>query len=411
LTLEKIFRTFVVIINFENEACSGYCIRLYYMFDKIKPNKALLPLSWLYGIGVWLRNKLFDWKILPVEKFDIPVISIGNLAVGGTGKTPHTEYIIRLLNRKYRVAVLSRGYKRETRGFILADKNADSRSIGDEPYQMYRKFPDIMVAVDSDRRRGIRNLMDFPKIQRPEVILLDDAFQHRYVKPSLSILLTDSRNPFYEDYLLPAGCLREPAKNCNRADIIIFTKCDKELQITKQYSALDKYKLQKHLSNAEYCFSIFNSKFSYKGLLPVFPEKNSIQKENIERLKKESYSFLLIAGLAQPKDLIQYLGEYTTDLHSMIYLDHYDFSRKDIDEITNTFNRIRNKNKLIITSEKDAVRLMHNPDIREEIKGLIYYLPIEVVFKPEQEELFTQKIENHVRNFKRNRIMAEAADT
>jgi tetraacyldisaccharide 4'-kinase len=362
-----------------------------------KINKALLPFSWLYGIGVWVRNKLFDWKILPVETFDIPVISVGNLAVGGTGKTPHTEYLIRLLSRKYRVAVLSRGYKRKTRGFILAGKHADNRSIGDEPYQMYRKFPEIRVAVDSNRRRGIRNLLDFPKIQRPEVILLDDAFQHRYVKPSLSILLTDSRRPFYEDYLLPAGRLREPAENAKRADIIIFTKCNSQLPITNPEI------------NSQ--FSILNSQFAYKGLLPVFPEKSSAQKENMERLKKESYSFLLLAGLAQPGDLIQYLEKYTSGLQTMIYPDHHDFSRKDMLEITENFNKIQNKNKLIITSEKDAVRLMHNPHIREEIKGLIYYVPIEVVFEPEQEKLFIQKIENHVANFTRNRIMAKATDT
>jgi tetraacyldisaccharide 4'-kinase len=363
-----------------------------------KINKALLPFSWLYGLGVWVRNKLFDWKILPVETFDIPVISVGNLAVGGTGKTPHTEYLIRLLSRKYRIAVLSRGYKRKTRGFILADKHADNRSIGDEPYQMHRKFPEIMVAVDSNRRRGIRNLLDFPKIQRPEVILLDDAFQHRYVKPSLSILLTDSRRPFYEDYLLPTGRLREPAKNAGRADIIIFTKCNYELRITNY-----------EIPNSQ--FSILNSQFTYKGLLPVFPEKSSAQKENIERLKKESYSFLLLAGLAHPEDLIRYLEKYTSDLRTMIYPDHHDFSRKDILEITENFNKIQNKNKLIITSEKDAVRLMHNPHIQEETKSLIYYIPIEVVFKQGQEELFIQKIENHVTNFTRNRIMAKAADT
>ncbi|GHV31814.1 tetraacyldisaccharide 4'-kinase [Bacteroidia bacterium] len=390
------------------------------MANKIKINKTLLPLSWLYGWGVWVRNKLFDWEILPVEKFDIPVISIGNLAVGGTGKTPHTEYLIRLLSRKYRVAVLSRGYKRKTRGFILADKNADSRSIGDEPYQMHRKFPEIMVAVDSDRRRGIRNLMDFPKIQRPEVILLDDAFQHRYVKPSLSILLTDSRRPFYDDCLLPAGRLREPAKNSKRADIIIFTKVPLPQPLPsrggEQYSEMIKCAALLELQSPPPLWAggkgeRYYTFFRYKGLLPVFPEENQIQKESIERLKKESYSFLLLAGLAQPEDLVQYLEKYTSDLQTMIYPDHHDFSRKDIGEVTEKFNTIQNKNKWIITSEKDAVRLMHNPHIQEEIKGLIYYLPIEVVFEPGQEELFTQKIDDHVRNFKRNRIMAEAADT
>ncbi|MDR0732879.1 MAG: tetraacyldisaccharide 4'-kinase [Dysgonamonadaceae bacterium] len=359
-----------------------------------KINKALLPLSWLYGLGVWVRNKLFDWRFLPVETFDAPIISVGNLAAGGTGKTPHTEYLIRLLKRRYRVAVLSRGYKRKTRGFILADEHADSHSIGDEPCQMHRKFPDVTVAVDSNRRRGIRNLLDFPETQRPEVILLDDAFQHRYVKPSLSILLTDSRRPFDEDYLLPAGRLREPARNAKRADIVVFTK---QVQMTKQPSA------QADLT--------FNSQFAYKGLLPVFPEKSAAQKENMERLKKESFSFLLLTGLAHPEDLIQYLEKYTSRLQTMIYPDHHDFSRKDILKITNIFNRIPNKDKLIITSEKDAARLTHNPHIGEEIKGSIYYAPIEVVFEPEEEKLFIQKIENHVTNFKRNRIVAETTDT
>ena len=364
-----------------------------------KINKALLPFSWLYGLGVWVRNKLFDWKILPAETFDVPVISIGNLAVGGTGKTPHTEYLIRLLSHRYRVAVLSRGYRRKTRGFVLAGKHADSRSIGDEPYQMYRKFPEITVAVDSNRRRGIRNLLACPEIQRPEVILLDDAFQHRYVKPSLSILLTDSRRPFYEDRLLPAGRLREPARNAERADIVIFTKYNCELRITN-------YELR--ITNYE---SVHRSHFIYKELLPVFPEKSSAQKENTERLKKESCSFLLLTGLAHPEDLIQYLEKYTSGLQTMVYPDHHDFSRKDILEIMERFNKIQNKNKLIITSEKDAVRLMHNPHIREEIKGLIYYIPVEVAFEPEQEKLFIQKIENHVTNFTGNRIVAEAADT
>ena len=282
---------------------------------------------------------------------------------------------------------------------MLAGKHADSRSIGDEPYQMYRKFPEITVAVDSCRRRGIRNLLDCPKTQRPEVILLDDAFQHRYVKPSLSILLTDSRRPFYEDYLLPAGRLREPARNAARADIVIFTKNNNQLRNTKLFTF--------HPSP----FTLHLSQFIYKDPLPVFPEKSSAQQENMERLKKESFSFLLLTGLAHPEDLIQYLEKYTSCLQTMVYPDHHDFSRKDILKMMENFNKIRNKNKLIITSEKDAVRLMHNPHIREEIKGLIYYVPIEAVFEPEQEKLFIQKIENHVTDFTGNRIMAEATDT
>ncbi|MDR2806060.1 MAG: tetraacyldisaccharide 4'-kinase, partial [Dysgonamonadaceae bacterium] len=195
------------------------------MKNVIRINKALLPLSWLYGMVVALRNYLFDRGIFRSEDFPVPVISIGNLSAGGTGKTPHTEYLIRKLSKNHKVAVLSRGYKRKTRGFVLADDNASARTLGDEPFQMFRKFPEIPVAVDANRRRGIRHLLNLPEAIKPEVIMLDDAFQHRYVKPSLSLLLADSRRPFSDDYLLPAGRLREPAKNYRRADFIIYTKC------------------------------------------------------------------------------------------------------------------------------------------------------------------------------------------
>ena len=197
--------------------------------DKIKLNCYLSPLSFLYGIGVWLRNRLFDRDILHSEQYSIPLICIGNLSVGGTGKTPHTEYIIRLLKDKYRVAVLSRGYKRQTSGFVLAGSECSSSEIGDEPFQMKNKFPDILVAVDANRRRGIRNLLSLPEQEKPEVILLDDAYQHRYVRPSLSIVLTDYHRLFYHDKLMPVGRLREPISNINRADIVVVTKCCKDM--------------------------------------------------------------------------------------------------------------------------------------------------------------------------------------
>jgi tetraacyldisaccharide 4'-kinase len=358
---------------------------------KFKVYKILLPLAWLYGLGVCFRNKLFDWKILPTETFDVPVISVGNLAVGGTGKTPHTEYLIALLSKKYKLAVLSRGYKRKSKGFILADENASAQKIGDEPYQMYRKFPNVLVAVDVDRRRGIRNLLNLPEEEKPEIILLDDAFQHRYVKPSLSILLTDSNRLFYNDYLLPAGKLREPAKNHSRANMIIYTKYQNAC-----YGELDSPSPKQ----------VFFTSYAYKGLLPVFPSINPVKKESIERLKKESYSFLLIAGLANPSGLLDYLRKYTSDLHPLIYPDHHHFTDKNRYEIKKAFEGIKNENKLIITSEKDAMRLMNNPNFPEELKAFIFYLPIEVVFNLEQESLFIQNIEEHVKNFARNRSLA-----
>ncbi|MDR0547388.1 MAG: tetraacyldisaccharide 4'-kinase [Dysgonamonadaceae bacterium] len=361
------------------------------MYRNFKIYKSLTPLSWLYGSIIFLRNKLFDWKILPSESFDIPVISIGNLATGGTGKTPHTEFLIRLLSKKYKVAVLSRGYRRKTKGFILADENATAQTIGDEPFQMHRKFPEIIVAVDANRRRAIRLLLE----KQPDVILLDDAFQHRFLKPSLSILLTDKNRPFWEDKLLPAGQLREPASNYKRADILIVTKNSGQLRITN-YDNIFNFQ-----------FSIFNSKFIYRGLLPVFPEFSTVKKENIEHLKKESYSFLAVTGLANPKPLTEYLKNYSTDLKSITYPDHHDFTKYDISNIEKQFQTIENQHKIVITSEKDAVRLQDNPFLTDKIKPHIYYLPIEVAFCSEKEEhSFILKIENHVKEFTRNRILA-----
>lgn len=188
-----------------------------------------MPLAWLYGLGVRTRNMLFDLGVLPSRSFGLPVICIGNITVGGTGKTPHTEYLIRLLAKRKRVVVLSRGYKRKSHGFIIASDNATAEEIGDEPCQMKRKFPGIEVAVDADRCHGIDMLTAPERTAKPDVILLDDAYQHRYVKAGLNILLMDFHRVTYKDRLLPAGRLREPHSGISRADIIIVTKCPKTI--------------------------------------------------------------------------------------------------------------------------------------------------------------------------------------
>lgn len=351
----------------------------------------MIPLSWLYGVVVGLRNLLFDLRVLPSERFGIPVISIGNIIAGGTGKTPHTEFLIRVLSGKYRVAVLSRGYGRRSHGFVIAGECSDCRSLGDEPYQIYRKFPGITVAVDANRRRGIRRLLALPDDRRPEVILLDDAFQHRYVRPSLSILLTDYSRPLHGDCLLPAGRLRENASGIKRADIVVVTKCPKD--VCRHGSRL-------------------YSSFRYKNLLPVFPDFNTVTEESLERLKKENYSLMLVAGLANPAPMLDYLKDFTTDLQTVFYPDHHCFTKKDLERIESGFNKIENRNRLIITSEKDAARLVDNPFVADCLKQYIFELPIEVVFNcPEQEKLFIQKIESHVTEFERNSCMVEAADS
>jgi len=362
------------------------------MSKKIKINKWLYPFAWIYGLIVTFRNKLFDWGVFSSATFPIPVISIGNITVGGTGKTPHTEYLIDLLSKKYRVAVLSRGYKRKTRGFVLADENSNSFQIGDEPLQMYRKFPAVLVAVDTNRRRGIRNLLHLPENQKPEVILLDDAFQHRYVKPSLSILLNDSNRPFYEDYMLPAGRLREKPENHKRADFIICTKCSENFTPVDCQVQTERINLQPHQQ-------LFFSSYRYKNLQPVFPETNTSKEETFEQLNIENCIFLLVAGLADPTGLIEYVKKHTSDVQIIVYPDHHEFTQKDIQEMTNFIKTTSGRKRRIITSEKDAVRLANNPFIPNEIKTFIYYLPIEVVILFD-ENLFKQKIESHVANFK-----------
>ncbi|MDR3062434.1 MAG: tetraacyldisaccharide 4'-kinase [Dysgonamonadaceae bacterium] len=370
------------------------------MTTDIKINKSLLPLSWLYGLGVWFRNKFFDWGILPGEEFSVPVISVGNIAVGGTGKTPHTEYLIRLLSPKIKIAVLSRGYKRKTSGFVLADENSDSLSLGDEPFQIYRKFPEILVAVDGNRRRGITNLLALSKDKRPDVILLDDAFQHRYVKPSISILLIDSNRLPYEDKLLPAGRLREPVKNKSRAEIIIVTKCSEE------FKPIDYRVIGKNLDLYPYQ-SLFFTSFRYGKLIPVFSSgRVNNNPKSLDDIKLGTIRVLLITGIASPQSLIKELNKYSKHVDTLIYPDHHAFSNEDMVEIKQKFDMISGENKIIITTEKDAVRLTDCPNISESVKKALYYLPIEVIFNPEQECMFKQKIENYVGNIKANGIMA-----
>ncbi len=359
----------------------------------------LLPFSWIYGVGVWLRNKCFDWNLLPSEPFPVPVIVVGNITAGGTGKTPHVECLIDVLSKRYKVAVLSRGYKRKTKGFVLADGYASAETLGDEPYQIFRKFPQVVVAVDADRREGIKKLLELPAPDRPEVILLDDAFQHRYVRPSLSILLTDSSRPYYNDRLLPVGMLRESKSGAKRADMVIVTK------IPEGFNSNDYNNIEKKLKLAPKQELYFTS-YDYKGLLPVFPESTQIKKETLERLAKEDYGFLLVTGIVNPEPLKTYLGQYTTDLKVLAYADHHAFTPDDIKDIKQEFDQLKSANKLIITTEKDAMRLMDRTDIPDAIKPCIFYQPIEVVFNQDEEESFKHKIYNHVDKIKRNSSLA-----
>ena len=267
--------------------------------DHIKINKWLIPFSWLYGLGVGLRNELFELNILKTRRFGIPVISVGNITVGGSGKTPHVEYLIRLLKDKMKVAVLSRGYKRKSRGYVLADENTPMREIGDEPYQMKTKFPDICVAVDKNRCEGIDRLTSDEETKDVDVILLDDAFQHRYVQPGINILLVDYHRLIIYDKLLPAGRLREPLSGKNRADIVIITKCPKSLNPI-DYRVLSKamelYPFQQlYFTTLDYC-----------DLEPIFSKTRNLPLTEIR-----GKNILLLAGIMSPKQLELDLNSFT----------------------------------------------------------------------------------------------------
>lgn len=363
--------------------------------NPIKIYPLLYPLSWLYGMGVWIRNTLFNWGIFPSTQYPVPVICIGNLTVGGTGKTPHTEYLIHFLSKHYRVAVISRGYKRKTKGFLLATPQSTSDEIGDEPFQIKRKFPTVTLAVDANRRRAIQTLLSLPESKRPEVILLDDAFQHRYVIPSLSLLLTDFKRRFYLDKLLPAGRLREPKSGCSRANIIVVTKCAEDLKPIEYRvveSELDLLPQQQ----------VFFTGITYGELTPVFENLN-MGKRSLQDMQKEEV--VLVSGIANPKPLIKEVKRYAGKVTVMNFPDHYLFKNKDIEQIRNEFVKLTSPKKMIIVTEKDAVRLMDNKMINDDLKPYFYYLPITIDFRQGQEQLFQDTIINHILTVKRNRIL------
>ena len=363
--------------------------------DFIKINEWLKPLSWLYGCIIGFRNFLFDVGVLKSRAFDIPVISVGNITVGGTGKTPHVEYLIRLLKDRFNVAVLSRGYKRRTKGYIVADANTIMTDIGDEPFQMKQKFPKVTVAVDAKRVHGIETLMDSDK--KIDVILLDDAFQHRYVKPGINILLVDYHRLIIYDKLLPAGRLREPLSGKNRADIVIITKCPDALRpmefrvVTK---AMDLFPYQ----------DLFFTKLAYDDLKHLYNgstrELNSIGSDE---------HVLLLTGIASPRQLREDLKPYVKNLTPLRFPDHHEFNDDDIQLINETFANMPSP-KIVITTEKDAVRINDTKGLSKEIKDNIYSLPVKIKFLLEQEEVFNEKIISYVRKNSRNSILAKTKD-
>jgi tetraacyldisaccharide 4'-kinase len=346
----------------------------------------LFPISILYGCVAFLRNKLYDLGVIPATEFQIPTISVGNLTVGGTGKSPHIEYLIRLLKTEFYCATLSRGYGRKTSGYVLSDTQSTAKEIGDEPLQFKKKFSGLRVAVDGDRVRGIHNLLkEFPSLQ---TILLDDAFQHRAVKPGLSIVLTDFSKLFLNDYVVPTGSLREFKSGIQRADIIIVTKCPTILLPIERKRLLNEISPLPHQH-------VYFSYIKYGDFIPVLGEGvNPLSKEfYFER----NFSIALLTGIANTKPLEYYLKDKVKNIIPIKYQDHHHFTKADIGTIQNIFNNIASANKIILTTEKDAMRLK-SPEYADAIKNIpLFYIPIEIEFHNKDKEEFNEQILHYVR--------------
>lgn len=361
-------------------------------------NKWLYPFSMLYGIGVALRNHLFDIGLLRSKSYDIPVISIGNITVGGTGKTPHTEFLVRKLQEEFKVAVLSRGYKRKSQGFVLATDKTSAKTLGDEPWQIKHKFPECYVAVDKDRCHGIEELSRASVAPDLDLILLDDAFQHRYVRPSINILLCNYNRPFNEDALMPAGMLREPIKAKDRANIVIVTKCPVDLK------PMDYRIISKNLSL--YPFQkLFFSTMEYDDLQPVFADGAPLPLETL----RDNPNILLITGIASPRPLEEKIHSYSERFNTLHFDDHHDFSKKDVKQMQTAFNRLDPEKRIVITTEKDAAR-MRELAFDDAFKSRLYALPIKVKFLLDGEKELMNDIVKYVRTNSRDNVLHQKQD-
>lgn len=321
----------------------------------------LLPFSLIYGAGAFIRNKLFDWGILQEKRFDTPIINVGNLSTGGTGKTPHVEYLIELLKGDYKVAALSRGYGRKTKGYREVTPDSSYLEAGDEPVQFAEKFSDIKVAVCENRVEGVSRLIE---TDHPGVIILDDAYQHRYVKPRLNILLTDYFTPYSDDLALPSGTLRELRSGSKRADIIIVTKTEPAVLSPILKKVMMK-KLRIRPNQRLY--------FSYIEYLPPVSLFDSIK-----FLGEHVTTLFLVTGIANPYPLQEEMKKRCSEIYCFTYRDHHSFTEKDITKILRDFDRHLSPKKAIITTEKDAKRLMLEP-FRSMLANVpIYYVPIKV---------------------------------
>ena len=342
----------------------------------------LIPFACLYGLVIRFRHFLFNIGILKSTSFPIPVIGVGNLSMGGTGKTPFVEYLVRLLIEENSIATLSRGYGRKTKGFLLANSESTYETIGDEPMQYFYKFGNkITVAVDENRRNGISKLLKSDK--KPDVVLLDDSFQHRYVKPGLSILLTDSHKLYTDNYLLPAGTLRDTISAAKRADIIIVTKTNKTLSPFTRKDIVEKLHVKAHQQ-------LFFSYISYGKFFP-FPgvkKFNDTQKPGLA---------ILFSGIANPAPLIEHVRMICGEIITIQFPDHHVYNEKDLMKVKSEFDAAFQRRKIILTTEKDAMRLINSPYFRLLENLPLYYIPIRVKIHKQDRLTFRNQIIDYVK--------------
>ena len=334
---------------------------------------------------------MFDFGILHEKEFDIPIISIGNITIGGTGKTPHTEYLVSMLGELgMQVAVVSRGYKRKTKGDVLASRKSTAVEIGDEPFQIKKKFPDTIVAVDAKRNRAVQKLLGGQ--EAPQVFVLDDAYQHRFIAPGLSILLIDYNRLIYNDYLLPIGRLREPASERSRADILIVTKCPLTMQ------PIEMRIIDKRL-NCSPSQRLYFSSFNYGTIYNVF---DSTKHYSTESLKKQEAQILIVTGVASPEPLYGYILKKIGRYETIRFSDHHSFTKENWNRISKKYAAIKNKKKLILVTEKDAARIYSDKNVPNLLKEHIYTIPLHVKFLCNGEEPFKNQIINYVKENKRD---------
>lgn len=343
----------------------------------------LWPLTIWYGVGVWLRNVLFNIGILRETTMPVTTIGVGNLACGGTGKTPMVEYLLRLFADEYRTAMLSRGYRRQTTGYVQDDGSGDVSRLGDEPTMVAGKFPNVTVAVCEKRVEGVRQLLQGE--EPPQLIILDDVYQHRYIKPTVNILLTDFHHPYCNDHVLPYGDLREYRKAARRAHIIIVTKSP------ALFHPMSFHNLRQRLKVRSYQ-RLYFSYVEYDHPVALFADSG--MRETVE-LGSVS-QVLLVSGIAHAEEMTQYVKKYSKVV-SMPFGDHHDYTLDDVAKIRERFNQMNSPNRIVLVTEKDAVKL-RSEEMRQALAGLpVYSLPMRMVIMNSKDDNFDSVLRNRVK--------------